>query len=149
MKYIFTITTFLCLFAFSKQIISKNNFVPYQNASDSTPVKNKTSSKNSSKLIYDFPEDVTTDTGRASFLKDFFKGKIIYKQTCAKCHDSTKNGKLYYPDFSLPQLLDYEMRFQYPQHQEDLRETNITASELDMVVIFLHYKKNNLLADKK
>lgn len=96
--------------------------------------------------IYDFPEDVTTDTGRTSFVKNFYAGRIIYKETCAKCHDSTKNDQLFYPDFSLPQLLDYEMRFQYPEHQDDLRDEKITAEELDKVVLFLQYKKHNLLA---
>jgi hypothetical protein len=144
MKYIIPIGFALLLLAFSQLSSRQKKFVE-QNYSDTIPSKkSKTAKQNKKELIYDFPDGVTTDTGKASFVKLFFKGKAIYKQTCAKCHNVTKeDGQVFYPDFSLPQLMDYEMRFQYPEHQEDLKETNITVEELDWVVLFLRYKKKN------
>ncbi len=138
MKYIVTISIFSFILFFNK-IPSQKKYLTAIITQDSTPSK-----KNKKELNFDYPDEVTTDTGRVSFLKRFKKGKAIYIETCAKCHDSAKNGKIYYPDFSLPQLMDYEMRFQYPAHNEDLNETNITIAELDDVVDFLRYKKKNL-----
>lgn len=148
MKSIISIGIALSLLAFS-QIPSKQKVIATKNYNDTIPAKSKESKQSRKNLIYDFPDEAVTDTGKASFVKNFYKGRIIYTQTCAKCHDSTKNGKAFYPDFSLPQLLDYEMRFQYPQHQEDLRETNISHDELDLVVTFLRYKKKNLRVGSK
>ena len=143
MKYIISIAVAVLLFIYST-IDARQNHIPESCEQDSMPVK--TVLKPTKKELVDaFPDDVTTDTGKVSFMKRFNRGKMIYAETCAKCHDSTRNGKKYYPDFSLPQLMDYEMRFQYPEHGEDLKETNITVAELDDVVDFLRYKKKNLV----
>lgn len=137
MKYIILISI-VSFTIFFNDIPFKKNHSSAVAWLDSIPAKrNKTE-------LDDYPYGVITDTGKISFLKRFKKGKAIYIETCAKCHDSTKNGKAFYPDFSLPQLMDYEMRFQYPAHNEDLNETNITVAELDDVVDFLRYKKKNL-----
>ena len=138
MKYIITISIFSFILFYNKWPLKKNHLA-VSTSQDSIPSK-----KNKIELTFDYPDDVTADTGRISFLKRFKRGKGIYIETCAKCHDSTKNGKVFYPDFSLPQLMDYEMRFQYPAHNEDLNETNITIGELDDVVDFLRYKKKQL-----
>jgi hypothetical protein len=143
MKYIIVIGVALSVLAFTNTGTVKNNRL-LVTCSDTTKPVNKTVKQNKKEPIFDYPEYITTDTGRASFVKEFSKGRIIYKQTCAKCHNVTKDGKLYYPDFSLPQLMDYEMRFQYPAHQDELRETNLSADELDWVVTFLRFKKLNL-----
>jgi hypothetical protein len=139
MKYIITVS-FCSFILFLSKRSSEKNYPTVIITNDSTP-----SRKNKKELNFDYPDEITTDTGRVSFLKRFKRGKAIYIETCAKCHDSTKNGKVFYPDFSLPQLMDYEMRFQYPAHSEDLNETNITVDELDDVVDFLRYKKKNLV----
>lgn len=93
--------------------------------------------------IFDYPLPVTSDTAKQRFEKEFSKGKILYKTSCAKCHTVNENGKSTIPDFSLPQLMDYEMRFQYPEHEEDLKETNITHDEMELVVQYLRYKKKS------
>ncbi len=150
MKYIIPVSCLFLLLAFT-QITSKQKMDLVNNFNDTIPSKkNKTVRQNKKELIYDFPEGLTSDTGKASFVKLINKGKAIYKETCAKCHNVTKeNGQIFYPDFSLPQLMDYEMRFQYPEHKEDLKETNITMEELDWVVLFLRYKKKDLLFENK
>jgi hypothetical protein len=142
MKYIISVALGLSLLAFST-ISEKNNLTVYNITSDTLPPKAK-NNKSKDDPRFDFPESVNTDTGRASFVKMFNKGQIVYSQICVKCHNVVKEGKNYYPDFSLPQLMDYEIRFQYEQHVEDLKESNMTAEELDWVVHFLRYKKVNL-----
>jgi mono/diheme cytochrome c family protein len=144
MKYLLPISLFVLLFIYSA-INATQYHVPKRSEQDSIPIKTTVLQPNKKELLDAFPDDVTADTGKISFMKRFNRGKMIYAETCAKCHDSTRNGKRYYPDFSLPQLMDYEMRFQYPEHGEDLKETNITVAELDDVVDFLRYKKKNLV----
>lgn len=151
MKIVITTAVMISLFAFSSLRAVTNSVYESKNSfGDTVPAnKKKIGQKKPKQTIYDLPDDLVGDTGRIAFIKSFNKGKIIYAQTCAKCHDSTRDGRLIYPDFSLPQLLDYEMRFQYPAHQDELRETNITHDELEAVVIFLRYKKKNLPAAGK
>jgi hypothetical protein len=143
MKYMIFIGITLSVVAFTNTGVVKSKKFFVNNNDTSKPVI-KTTNQNKKEPIFDYPEFVTTSIGRDSFLNEFTKGRIIYKQTCAKCHNVNKNGKLYYPDFSLPQLMDYEMRFQYPAHQDELRETNLSPTELDWVVTFLRFKKINL-----
>lgn len=138
----------LSVLAFTNTGIVNNNR-HLSTGSDTTKPADKTTKQNKKEPIFDYPEFVTTNIGRDSFLNEFNKGRVIYKQTCAKCHNVKKNGKLYYPDFSLPQLMDYEMRFQYPAHQDELKETNLSPAELDWVVTFLRFKKLNLQLTSK
>lgn len=148
MKYIIIIALALSVLAFTKSS-SVNSSRPFANNSDTSKPLNKTIKKNNKEPIFDYPEYIETDTGRARFVKEFNKGRIIYKQTCAKCHNVTKDGKLYYPDFSIPQLIDYEMRIQYSAHEDELKETNLSPLEFDWVVLFLQYKKKNLALTAK
>jgi len=145
MKYLIVTGIALSILAFTNSgAVGSGRDFEVNNSDTSKPSK-----PNKKEPIFDLPEYVDTDTGKTSFVKEFNKGRIIYKQACAKCHNVNKNGKLYYPDFSIPQLIDYEMRFQYPSHQDELKETNITVLELDWVVLFLQYKKKNLLVNAK
>jgi mono/diheme cytochrome c family protein len=97
----------------------------------------------STATLFDYPLAATSDTAKQRFEKEFTKGKILYRTNCAKCHTVNENGKPTIPDFSLPQLMDYEMRFQYPEHEEDLKETNITHEEMEFVIQYLRYKKKS------
>ncbi len=148
MKYIIVIGMALSVLAFTNSGVVQNRKLLLNNSDTSKPV-NKTVKQNKKEPIFDYPEYINSDTGRATFVKEFNKGRIIYKQTCAKCHNVTKDGKLYYPDFSIPQLIDYEMRIQYPAHEDELKETNLSPLEFDWVVLFLQYKKKNLLLTAK
>ena len=93
------------------------------------------------KIEYSYPDDIV-DSAKKTFVKQFYQGHTLYKISCAACHTKKVNGKEIIPDFSLPQLMDYEIRI-WPQHQEDLPETRITEQELSWIVLFLRYKKRN------
>lgn len=148
MKYLIITGMALSVLAFTNSGAVKTNSLLVNNGDTSKPV-NKTAKQNKKEPIFDYPEYIYTDTGKVRFVKEFNKGRIIYKQTCAKCHNVTKDGKVYYPDFSIPQLIDYEMRIQYPAHEDELKETNLSPLEFDWVVLFLQFKKKNLLLTTK
>jgi len=95
------------------------------------------------KIDFTFPDDslIMSESAKAEFVANIEKGEIIYSLLCAKCHNKLVNGVEVVPDFSLPQLMDYEMRIQYPSHKDRLTETNLSVKELDQVVDYLRYKK--------
>lgn len=90
---------------------------------------------------YDMPEDSTAEASKRAFIKQFKQGKILYNISCAQCHTVKEGRKEIIPDFSVPQLIDYEMRFYYPEHQERLTDTKITDEEMTRIILFLKYKK--------
>jgi hypothetical protein len=93
--------------------------------------------------LFDYPDNMVADTAKKRFVKEFNKGKILYNLNCAKCHNIMVDKKPVIPDFSLPQLMDYEIRIQYQAHEEDLKEINIAHDELDFIVLYLRYKKKS------
>jgi mono/diheme cytochrome c family protein len=93
------------------------------------------------KMDFDYPDDIV-DSAKKAFVKQFNQGQVIYKITCAKCHTITENKKQFIPDFSLPQLMDYEMRF-YEGHSDQLGDNKITDQEMQYVILFLRYKKKS------
>ena len=85
---------------------------------------------------FEYPEYLATnDSTKKVFVKQFNQGRVLYGITCSKCH----NIKKIIPDFSLPQLMDYEMR-QYPVHLERLNDTKITDEEMQKIILFLRFK---------
>jgi hypothetical protein len=90
---------------------------------------------------YDMPEDSTAESSKKEFIKHFKQGKILYNISCAQCHTVKDGRKEIIPDFSVPQLMDYEMRFYYPEHQERLTDTKITDEEMNKIILFLRCKK--------
>jgi hypothetical protein len=90
---------------------------------------------------YDMPVDSTTESSKKEFIKQFKQGKILYNISCAQCHTVKEGRKEIIPDFSVPQLMDYEMRFYYPEHQERLTDTKITDVEMNKIILFLRFKK--------
>lgn len=102
-----------------------------------------TAKKKGKTLLFDYPDNMVADTAKKRFVKEFNKGKTLYNLNCAKCHNIMVEKKPVIPDFSLPQLMDYEIRIEYQAHEEDLKETNITHDELDLIVLYLRYKKKS------
>jgi len=92
---------------------------------------------------YDMPADSTAESSKQAFIKQFKQGKILYNITCARCHNFREGRKEIIPDFSMPQLMDYEMRFYYPEHQERLTDTKITDEEMNRIILFLRFKKRS------
>jgi hypothetical protein len=92
---------------------------------------------------FDMPADSVAESSRQAFIKQFKQGKILYSITCAKCHNFKDGRKEIIPDFSMPQLMDYEMRFYYPEHQERLSDAKITDEEMNRIILFLRFKKRS------
>jgi hypothetical protein len=95
------------------------------------------------KFEFDYPDEATTDSSKKAFVKQFNQGHTLYMMTCSKCHNKMDGKKEIIPDFSLPQLMDYEVRL-YPQHQDKFGDdTKLTDEELAKVIAFLRYKKKS------
>lgn len=141
----FIVITVLIISTAFKTIVFKKNAFNYLNKSfsDTTKKKQTKVGKNNTDNIFEYPDDMTADTAKKRFLKEFNKGKILYNLTCAKCHNINVDEKQVIPDFSLPQLMDYEIRIQYQAHEDDLKETNVTHDELEFIVLYLRYKKKS------
>ena len=94
----------------------------------------------SKEVPHTYPATTSTDL-RGDFVAQFQRGEILYRTNCGGCHNKWVNGHLIIPDFSIPQLLDYEMRTQYPSHGERLHESKVSKEELDDIQVFLQYRK--------
>ena len=90
-------------------------------------------------MPFNYPDDIK-ETEKPLFLTNYTKGQVLYNINCAKCHNKTEGGQNTIPNFSLPQLMDYEIRFQYPSHEDPMKETVISPEELEQIVTFLRYK---------
>ena len=88
-----------------------------------------------------FPSAQEAADIRGDFREQFDRGAVLYAENCGGCHNMKVGNKLVIPDFSLPQLLDYEMRMQYPSHGDRLTEARVTKEELDDIQVFLKYRK--------
>jgi mono/diheme cytochrome c family protein len=87
-----------------------------------------------------FPADASADL-RGDFTEQFHRGEKLYAMSCGGCHNKKVDGRTVIPDFSAPQLLDYEMRTQYPAHGERLHEAKVSKEELDDIQVFLLHRK--------
>lgn len=90
-------------------------------------------------MTFEYPPNIPVDSHQV-FVGHFKKGHALYEANCAGCHTQEVNGTKVIPDFSLPQLLDYEMRFQYEAHEDPLKETRVSVAELDDIQTYLQYK---------
>jgi hypothetical protein len=95
------------------------------------------------KTDFDIPVDSTSEISQKAFIKNFNQGKILYTMSCARCHNFKEGKKEIIPDFSLPQLMDYAMRIEYPEHQDRLKDTKITDEEMNKIILFLRFKKKS------
>jgi mono/diheme cytochrome c family protein len=95
------------------------------------------------KLDFNYPADSVNESSRKAFEKNIKDGKALYIISCAVCHNIKEGRKEIIPDFSLPQLMDYELRIGYPEHQDRLKDTKITDEEMNKIVLFLRFKKNS------
>jgi hypothetical protein len=90
---------------------------------------------------FTYPDDIA-DTAKKAFVKQFNQGKVLYQISCGQCHNKKISGKDIIPDFSLPQLMDYEMRM-YEQHENKLDDKHVRDEEMAKIVLFLRYKKKS------
>ncbi len=87
-----------------------------------------------------FPTSANADL-RGDFTEQFHRGQKLYAVGCGGCHNKKVDGRTVIPDFSAPQLLDYEMRTQYPSHGERLHEAKVSKEELDDIQVYLLHRK--------
>lgn len=91
-------------------------------------------------LPFQYPDDLP-ETDKKQFTTQFYEGEKLYAMHCAGCHNIKLKNRDSIPTFSLPQLMDYEIRFQYPVHQDSMTEEKISPQELDEITLFLRYRK--------
>ncbi|MBL0037175.1 MAG: hypothetical protein IPP26_15800 [Flavobacteriales bacterium] len=91
-------------------------------------------------LPHTYPANGNTDL-RGDFTAQFQRGEKLYGLNCGGCHNKRVNGRTVIPDFSAPQLLDYEMRTQYPSHGEKLHDSRVSKEELDDIQVFLLHRR--------
>lgn len=93
-------------------------------------------------MPHTLPTSAATNTDlRGDFTAQFHRGEKLYALSCGGCHNIKAHGRTVIPDFSAPQLLDYEMRTQYPSHGERLHEAKVSKDELDDIQVFLLNRK--------
>lgn len=93
---------------------------------------------------YNLPVGMTKDV-ESYFVAKFNKGKILYTQVCADCHNKPVNGKKIVPDFTPAQLDSYlhNFRLKNKEHAENLTTKTVSEEELDYILYYLTYKKKN------
>jgi hypothetical protein len=96
---------------------------------------------------YDFPSDIAEEAKIAN-AKMLEKGKVLYNENCATCHNKKIKNRIYLPDFSTDQLDSYIIRIKNEVHVKKLPESKITIAEIEAVQFFFTYKKPGLPAKK-
>lgn len=92
---------------------------------------------------FDYPEDSVSAESRKAFDKTFKQGKILFNTVCGGCHNFKEKNKEIVPDFSMPQLMDYEMRRVYPNHTDKLDDRHVNDDEMNKIILFLRFKKKS------
>ena len=86
---------------------------------------------------------------KVEYTKRCEQGKILYKISCARCHNTKKGRKEIIPDFKPEQLSGYTLRVSNAQHEKNMPDTLVTEEELGIIMTFLAYKKKNTITAKK
>ncbi len=94
------------------------------------------------KAEFDYPEDSTAEASKKAFEKQFNQGKVLYNISCGNCHNIKNGRKEIIPDFSMPQLMDYEMRM-YTEHSDRLTDKHVADDEMSKIILFLRFKKKS------
>ncbi len=66
----------------------------------------------------------------------------MYNISCGNCHNIKTGRKEIIPDFSMPQLMDYEMRM-YTEHSDRLTDKHVADEEMNKIILFLRFKKKS------
>lgn len=77
------------------------------------------------------------------FLERFNKGKALYAQACADCHNKMVQGKSVVPDFSTGSLESYaeQLRTSNNEHTQTINPRQLSSEDLSRVLYYLSHKK--------
>ena len=76
------------------------------------------------------------------------RGKELFSLYCASCHNQGKYKNII-PDFNSSQLSSYVIRLSNSKHDGTLTEEKIPDEELDLIITFLRFKKENPIVKSK
>ena len=93
-------------------------------------------------VMYDFPDAMLPHV-KEQYKAQWERGKILWDQNCARCHNTKVKGKTIVPDFREDQLKGYELRIANARHESELSDSLVTEEELGVIMTFLRYKKRN------
>ena len=94
-------------------------------------------------IRYSFPAEMS-ETVRDQYLRDWQKGKALYQENCARCHNTKKGRRQHIPIFPADKLAGYGIRLDNPDHERSLPETRVTTDELVSIITFLSYKVHTI-----
>ncbi|MBE2290601.1 MAG: cytochrome c [Chitinophagaceae bacterium] len=92
---------------------------------------------------YSFPAEMST-TVRDQYMRDWQKGKALYEENCARCHNTKKGRREHIPIFPADKLAGYGIRLDNADHERALPETRVTTDELVSIITFLSYKVHTI-----
>lgn len=98
--------------------------------------------KSKQEVMYEFPDAMLPHV-KEQYKVQFEKGKILWEQSCSRCHNTKVKGKKIVPDFREDQLKGYELRIANSRHESELSDSLVTEEELGIIMTFLRYKKRN------
>ncbi len=93
-------------------------------------------------VSYDFPKEMLPHV-KEQYKAQCERGKILWDQNCARCHNYTEKRKVLVPDFKESQLKGYELRIANAKHESNLPDSLVTEEELSIIMNFLRYKTRN------
>jgi hypothetical protein len=99
---------------------------------------------------YQFPSSMSA-TVKADYVKQWEKGKALYEENCAKCHNIKRGKKTIIPIFPEDKLAGYDLRQDNANHENSIAENKITSEEMVYIITFLTYKvhtSNDTVRDK-
>lgn len=94
------------------------------------------------KSPYDFPAAMAADV-RVDYYRQCEKGRILYANNCAKCHNTVVKGKTIVPYFSQEKLIGYALRESNEKHTSSMPDSIVTTEDLGLIMTFLTYKKKD------
>ena len=89
-------------------------------------------------VITKAPSNLTGDA-LADVLAHIEKGKILFKEKCAKCHGIYTKGKSKIPNFSKQELKDYNIKFIQQDPLNHAVAEKMTDEEIMDVIYFLQF----------
>lgn len=92
---------------------------------------------------HNFPAEMSASV-REQYLRDWQKGKVLYQENCAGCHNKRKGRREHIPVFPADKLAGYGIRLDNADHERAIPENRVTTDELVSIITFLTYKVHTI-----